>query len=461
MHRILPLLLGVAAVWGALSSFSGVRNALRVDAAEQASVQSRLESPRSPDGTLLAWTGSAEEALTLSIEAAEASPTLRNTVRAVGWTREKARLSADPGQRVPLLCRALSLYGGALLREPYNSDLLLGWASTRQLLGTAQCAETGTSGSFEVAVEEALKWNPYDHDVVFGGALLELWSGRRERALSLFQRLLTYTPALSSGEESVILGELRSAKDAQSVIPTQLPQVVRWSKLLQDRRPADFIEWHAALGGLQRAALADAQARVRAKAFPADLYQKSVLQLLGLAAEDSVRQQLDMELSLLSRQRGDLDAAEFFATRAAMKRLSIAPSAISGDTRNIAPFVRWGGNEVTFLDDFSESAGFYLAAQQGVSMIVLRSLSGKSGMEPGAIRVLAGDDNEHWTEVSPKGIKVVKLDPETLFVVTVPTEAHRYWKVHGRSAQRERSFGAPLRDLVTAYGNTARKRGEG
>ena len=116
IYRLLPLLLGAGAVWGALTSFSGVSNALRSEAAQDASLRARIESPRSPDGILLSWTESSEEALGLSLTAAESAPSLRNTARAIGWLREKARLTQDPTERANLLCGSLGLYGAALGR---------------------------------------------------------------------------------------------------------------------------------------------------------------------------------------------------------------------------------------------------------------------------------------------------------------------------------------------------------
>ena len=448
------------AVLGAASSGHSLWGASVSSRAEKASSLVWIESPRSSDGKLAVFTPEVESALQASLRAASQSATPKDTLRAVEWLGEKARLAEGRSEQIPYLCQSLHLYGAALQKNPLSIPLLLGAANQRQLLGGHRCVELYTSVDVSDLVARAHYWSPYQHSVLFGGGLLRLWSGDKEGALKLFGELLKYYPDISAGEKSTILDEIKSPGGFKVVVPARIPQIFEWSRLLKEQRPADFNKWQQILSEMQLAAIAESQSRVASGALPVEAFERGVLKLSEVPASDEVRRKLDLELAKRLTQRGDFEAARFFQGRSELQELAIVRAQIAGDTRPIkSPLVRWEESASVFLDDFHQSVGFFLPPQQGVSMIVLKSPQSKQKFERSGLRIFGSDDNESWIEIAPQRAEVLTTSGQETVAISLQLEGHRYWKINNSSGQRTRVFGGEISDFISVYGRSSRKGG--
>lgn len=457
-NYLFGIIFAIIAGLGAAASGYSLWGASLSSNAERASSLAWIESPRSPDGKLVSFTPEAEAALRVSLRAVERSGAPSDTLRAVEWLEERARLAEGSPEQIAYLCQSLNLYGTALQRNPLSIPLLLGAANQRQLLGGYNCTEEYTSVSVSELVARAHYWSPYQHSVLFGGGLLRLWSGDREGALALFSNLIKYYPDTTAGEKGTILGEIKSPENFRTVVPARIPQIIEWSKLLKEQRPTDFDEWWHTLAEMQIEALAESRARASSGLLPVEAFENSLLKLSEIPASDEVRKELDLELAKRLTQRGDFEAARFFQMRSELQEIVFVRAQIPADTRPAkSPLVRWEEDSTIFLDDFHQSIGFFLPPQQGVSMIVFRAPQSNQKFDKSGLRIFGSGDNDSWVEIAPQRADALTISGQETVVISLQLEGHRYWKVNNSSGQRTRVFGGQLSDFVTVYGRSSRK----
>lgn len=366
-----------------------------------------------------------------------------------------AQLEQLPDRRIALLCESLSVLGSLLQGRPFDSQLLIRWADIRQMLGTnINCQESNTQGQYDAVLDLALKSDPTNVDVQYSAGLLNLWSGHKQKALSLFSSYLKSAINFSSGQMQTIIGAIESPEDLKLLVPARFPQIVNFSAIFAKQRQDLFLASSAVLADLQTAAIEESAASLRISAITPEIHTKRLLSLLGLGVETKVRQFADLELAHVSRINGDNKLADYLDWRSGLTELLINRAFIRADSRPAkTPLVAWNSIGVVELDSFYNSIGFFTSDQQHPVMVEIVSESGSNQAVLPSLRLYASKDNDKWYEIvmDEKPLSFIVAE-ESIVVIKLPKEDAHYWKLNYSSAARDRKFTNELDRLVRVYG---------
>ncbi|NDC39800.1 MAG: hypothetical protein EBZ48_17500 [Proteobacteria bacterium] len=206
------------------------------------------------------------------------------------------------------------------------------------------------------------------------------------------------------------------------------------------------------------ASIDEARQRLESQKLPQELFERMLHELQEVSATDKVRRKVDSELAQEALGRRASVEAEFLKRRSELQSLAIIAAQAASDTRpSTTSLVRWGHAQQVYFDDFYQTVGFYLPPHQGASLIVLRAPFSGQMVQVESLRVFASEDNERWMEVSPQKVATLRVGSNQLVEVSIPLEGQRYWKIHNSSPVRSRQFGGSLSDILSVYGNSARK----
>ncbi len=367
-------------------------------------------------------------------------------------------------EKLAFYCDSLAMLGEILQREPRNARALMQWGNLRQILGSLACEKPLTEGDFKEALTSALELDPTDADAQYAAGLILRWGRAVPEAAKLFYRVFRYHPRLSGAQERQILGSIDSPQMLREVVPARFPQVLRASHyflrepyLVRTVNVADE-QFLQALAELQSEALALSQSEYGRGLLPFSMHLQRMTELADTAASPQVRQELDRQLAILLRRRGDTALAQYLSERATWKLLEVVPTTIGGDTRPLkTPLVRWGETNSFFADEFYRSIGFFLPDGQGVRSIELNFSGRPSGAYRSALHVYVSSDNQNWTEISTGGEEVpFSLGSKNLVVIRTPVRGDLYWKVHFANAARDRRLLATIASNLKVFGVSAR-----
>ena len=362
----------------------------------------------------------------------------------------------DPRLKISYLCGSLSALGRALVREPRNARYLINWANIRQLLGGVQCGEPYTAGDFEPVVKLALERDPADTRVLYAAALVYYWSGRAEQSRALLNRMLLLGGGLTAGQERFVYSTIETPRDVERVIPGRFPQAAAWADIFRQIDADRFMEFGAAFGTLEAAAVRASAVEFDRGKIPAEVHQQRLLSLFGAESSEESRVALDLELSRFAASHRQLALASYLDERAKLHELKVLRASLDGDTRPLRTSLSgWERDERVVFDEFYRTVGFYVPEGQEVVLIQLASTRNNGGAVPSRndLRVMASSDNENWSDLSDElevsGFQVA-LPP--LVVLRPKRASYKYWKVQFSSPERRRTFTNSLSGLVRVFG---------
>lgn len=439
MRFVLPILVGLLAVVGAGSALIEWRDAraLRgLDISER--------DPLTPEQEVVRLRRAAASTVGLG------GPLARLSAR----LRREAERSSDPQTRVSLFCEALGAVGEAVHREPSNPAFLINWANLRQLLGRVECTEPYTTGDFRAVATRALAADPTNTRVLYAAAQLAAWTGDTAELDRLLNRFVSLKVNLRASESEFIFSNLIDAGRVERIIPARYPHVVLWSLQMRSRRPDVYREQRSTWGRLQLAALQESTAELAREAIPVELHRRRLLETVEVAAEPAVQQKADFELGELLRRTGAVELAGYFSARSQLEELSVVRALQRSDTRPAAnSLVAWGFDEVSVLDEFYNTIGFFVPAGMQPRMVQLVTAASGGGIEAASLQVFASNDNATWSSLSDR-VRVFPLTMSELSGVALQVDggAFRYWKIHFGSADRSRLFKNSLTKLLKVYG---------
>ncbi len=374
------------------------------------------------------------------------------------WHRRHAISDSYITKRIEKLCNAESALEQELSVRPFASGALLNWASIRQMLGRTVCPGTiGGNADFENALQFAVRQDPTNPRILYGGALLEIWQGRKRAALPLLHKVLQYDLSLSRGQNQLIMSLVETEQDLRELVPARFPQITNVSALIMGNNPQLFRALKSSFASLQETALHTSVEEYRAGAIDSKLYLGRLLALLRVVASSALRQKVDEALSSYLGSHGQRPLAEYLQARASLKNLAIVRAVTSADTRpSKSALTNWENRDLVDFDQFYRSVGFYLGEGQLPQRIEL--VSGKSGAAPslGSIRVFVSNDNQDWIEAEPCLKKTFQFEGRPIVVMEPDVGYYKFWKIHFSSAARDQQFVNLLPELLQVYGKSRR-----
>jgi hypothetical protein len=364
--------------------------------------------------------------------------------------------------QIKLFCEALAAYGKGLAADPLSARLLMSWANVRQILGPVDCQLPLTQGDYASAIVQALELNPTDVESKYAASLLLLWGNAPKEAWRLMREVLRFNTELTESQRRGILSRVQEEASLRAIVPARFPQIVYVSEYL-DANPLSFGDNKArqknfvdALAELQREAIASSVEEYSLDAVPYSIHTDRLIRLSDFAADDSVRQRLDRELSTLVRRRSQVALSDYLSERASLKQLQAVYATMSADTRPAKnPIVKWGGEERFHFDEFYRSVGFYLSAGQAAQGIELQVSSLPNSASGQLIKIFVSEDNQNWSEITSQvTFRSFELGRRVLVTMRFPARVSKYWKIHYSSANRERLLLGLIPEGVRVYGTS-------
>jgi len=344
---------------------------------------------------------------------------------------DEAEREPDLPLKLKFLCRSLSEIGAALKRDPFNSRMLVSWASLRQLLGRFQCEEIFTTGDFEEVLRLGIESDRSDPLVLFEAAKVLNWAGKKSELLSVLRSVLQFDIFLSREEEEFVLSIMQEPEDLKHVLPPRFPQVAKWASLIFSRALQRDSEFFDTLYGIQEEALLTTSEEFDLGKIPyfvqaerlASLYR---LPMLG----ERLRQILDRLSGALLEHRSSTEGAGYLKERAQKRELEVLRGSILGDTRQVkSSMSQWGFSHRQCLDKGGFSSGFYLPHQQRVSMVELHFKKAIDSAIKTQFKLYVSDDNQQWKEEAIES-QVVNIGDLGIHVLSLkfPGISRKYWK---------------------------------
>ena len=367
-----------------------------------------------------------------------------------------AKVKTFNEQRV-FYCTALIEYEKAISSNPRNSRYIIAWSNVKQILQDVTCEGSLGLQEYKHAVEEAVRINPYDMDVLYSAGLISLWAKEKETALVYFNRMLNIGLSMPRERWEVVARQIEKPGDVSKLIPPRFPQIGDWSRFLLNQSDVlmtpDLME---ELGVLQKQALKDVQIEIEKNGTPPEIYRKYLFSLLDAAADDQIRREIDERLIHIAATR-EVDRANFLKARANTQGLEIVRASLDHDLRaQKGVFLKWGSEDAVYFDSFHTSLGFYLADQQSVSLIELRSKKQPKRDISKLIEVYVSRDNEKWVKISSRIGEPIKIFDYWSLPIELDGQDYQFFKVHFNSSARNNSFVDRLDRGLFAYGKSAR-----
>lgn len=379
-----------------------------------------------------------------------------------------------PEERLGLLCESLGSYRRALLRQPSNARNLLAFANVRQILGSTSCEELAARGTvlnsepgavepdsavgFEEVVNFALRRDPTDPQVMYASGVLYLYAGQRQRALELFNQMLTFAISVSPARERVMLGAVQSPEDLEVLLPGRFPQVARWSRILKERDFERFRSFGAVLTRLQKNAIALSAEEYQRGAIDTALHNQRLESLRGVILDPTVRQLVDMQRSGCAARAGNRFLAEYLGGRARLTSVPAVVATLPSDTRpRKNSLTGWGRREPVVFDEFYRSVGAFVPSGARVELIELSS--GRRGSVDelsNNVRVFSSEDNQNWQEIATdQRVRAYHDQGRPLLAIQIPESSReaRFWKIHFASSLRLGRMSDELPMMLSLFGN--------
>ena len=318
-----------------------------------------------------------------------------------------------------------------------------------------------SDGDYHEVLARAERADPTNAKVLYASALVRLWGGEKERAFELIRKVLEMGSPLSEVQIRYVISMMLSKEDVVKILPARFPQILSWGEILNRENSDKSLGRKEGLGQLQVAALEWALVQSREGKLPEQVVYGWLTELFGSEASEEARISLDGKLSELLPHAGERPFGEYLAARAKLQEIPISRAVIEADTRPRKGTLSWWDRKTwVTIDEFNSSVGFFVPEGGVVESIQLFSEERASAVDPTLLKIYGSYDNEVWEDLTNSIVFIpTRLSGRGVVGLILKKAGFRYLKIHFDSAQRTRTFRAPLDLVVRAFGNYVRNPG--
>jgi hypothetical protein len=366
----------------------------------------------------------------------------------------------DPDKRLKYVCETLLALEKAIRLEPYNARALVTWASVKQVLGGHTCSSTDkdsiAKGSWELAVDMALKSAPLDQQALFNSALVLLWGNKAEKSLPVFKKVLELATDTSAAQKEFIYALVKDEATLEQLIPAKIPQALDFlSFVTSPRRDINLSERLSnGLNALRINSLREFSERYSRGEINDQIYETRVAQAWELSRNSKAQSVADKLLYDFYSENKNFELAKFFEQRFSLTEIKTLAALRLADSRpQKSALSDWGSQRFISLDNFFTSIGFYLPRNSSLRRIELHSSKDFKDSPKNFIRILASDDNNSWEDITGSAdISTVNFNSKIIIKIDVPSSTRLFWKINFQNSSREARFSGPLDSMVRILG---------
>lgn len=365
-----------------------------------------------------------------------------------------------PEAAVEKICEADALARDLVRERPFDPVALVRYAGMLEIAnGECDSSRSGEIPRPEIdkIVALALQRSPYHRGVLLAAAVLAHRAGANtalaEQRLSFLRRAIVTPGSFTDQERTVFAKELDSSETVKAVVPAHMREVLFASQVIARKgssggEPFGSPALRAVLAELQTHALEHEQ----------HLDDETLRQFARVAADADVSARIDQIRARLGGRTASDARAEFFITRAALRKLPTVTGVLYNDSHpETGSVVIWRRDEPVVFDRNGTSVVSAVAAGTAVRAVQLASREPTATLDADEVQVFESNDNANWKPVAMNATQSLLVDDETVLFLTFPQPiVAGFVKIHfAVPVQRER-FSSSIDQLIQVYGEGPR-----
>ncbi len=363
-----------------------------------------------------------------------------------------AKGMSDPGEQIRVYCRAFSVLNDIVATEPRDAKSLINWLDVSDIISGTQCSANISDQQRKNIIETAVKFDPTNTDVLYSAGLLSVWANEPEEAEKLFHDVLMLSTSLPKGKEITILNAINSKESLKKIIPDRFPQIIYWSALLKDKKPAIYDQSKEVLEEMQLAAINSSAAEVQKNKNLIKIHLKNLESILTYAVNSKVRKATFEMIADTIGTKTELGS--YFKEKSNLSPVRTVKAFKAYDTLPLKGVLAdWDSNKSVVFDTNETSLGFYKSSDDIVKIVEIVSSSSAGVVNPGELKFFISNDNQLWKEiVLPYKLIGNPNINKNYVIIDFKTSDFKYFKVNFNAPLKRAEFWNNAKEIINVFG---------